>query len=405
MNKNEPIHGQKSEHQNFFKPIFICRFRIGLILLSFLWWFQNPYLHNLQAGQPSWMKMARRDQCNSKKFAQIERDNLDFIGNLKRFPNQFLDELSTRNLAFQKVTSTTEKAEPKKSLNEEEGSLSESSLEKYSIEADLIVIGKFHSLKKEEVRTTLSFADNDQLIYRVGTLEIKKKLLGNESLTHIPFAFPVQRFVDAKKKEPKVVLDHDKLKYYLHQIEEGEEGIFFLTRHHAQPFFTPVTGVHMIAKSAKDYAISVEKLTKIGAILANPKKYLTKKEKKEQQYAAGMLVLKYRSRPDYLPASAFHESKISKEETGLIFDILSEMNWDSNDQNYPNLYFIFQSLNLRRSDGWVYPRAKSKQDLSLEMNRAIRAWLKKNRDTYRIGRWEIKPDELKKFTQKTQSQK
>jgi hypothetical protein len=257
-----------------------------------------------------------------------------------------------------------------------------------AMNAEVVVVGKVVEIEKEMVKATAFPNAADKVDYHIAVIKINESLLGANGLTAIRVGFqPVGNNVappgpnvrpnlrPAISRVPHVVLT------------EGQEGCFFLTKHHNGDFHVMQASGQPLDKSAADFDKQLGTVKKLLKVIEDPKAALKAKEASDRQFAACMLVQRYRQYPrTNAPNAQVVQEAIDAEESKLILTVLGEMEWAKVDGDGISLQNVFYQLGLQPKDGWAQPKVQNGQDFNKIMGEAVAKWMKENADKYRVQR-------------------
>lgn len=221
--------------------------------------------------------------------------------------------------------------------------------------AEVVMVGKVVSVEKEPVV-------DGQASFTVAKVKIEDGLTGTKNLTHVTVGF-------LKSGGP--------------QLAEGEQYLFFLTRH-------PTAGLHlmpwnMVPIAGKDtkFKAAVAEVTKAAAALKDPVAALKADKPADRGLAAVVLLTRYRTPPPNV--RQLENEDLPEEESKLLLKALADADWTSGDgPNGPNGFTAFRGLALTQRDGWTPPGVKPGANAVEEYKRAFAAWLEGKGQEYRV---------------------
>lgn len=258
--------------------------------------------------------------------------------------------------------------------------------------AEVVVTGKVVEIEKEMTKATQAVGVKDKIDYQVGVIKITENIQGAKGLTTIrvgwqpapnqgnpgtdlqPAVQPIRR---PPFRQPQVTLT------------EGQEGCFFLTKHHDGDFYVLQQFGQPLDKKAADYDKQLSSVKQLLKAFEDPKSALKAKDAGERQFAACMLVQKYRTYPQInTPNAKVVQEDIDADVSKLILQTLAEMEWTKIDPMLGNslLQSTWYQIGVQPTDGFVQPKFVQGQDFNKIMGEAVTKWLKDNADKYRIKR-------------------
>ena len=231
--------------------------------------------------------------------------------------------------------------------------------------SDVVIVGKVDALEPQDVKV-------GNTNYRIAVVKI------NEGIKGAKAGQPTLRigFVPIEKPNPMVIRTGARPV----QLEPGQEGLFVLKKHAREDFYTigGVVGYFINSDKNKDFDKEVQAAKASAKVTENLTGSLKAKDAEERLSAAAVLIEKYRTfRPNA------KQEPIDAEESKQILQALAGADWHVQ-VNFMSLRTnptqLFQRLGVMAKDGFVPPKGGNYQD-------AIRMWLVRNADTYRIQRF------------------
>ena len=231
--------------------------------------------------------------------------------------------------------------------------------------SDVVIVGKVDALEPQDVKV-------GNTNYRIAVVKI------NEGIKGAKAGQPTLRigFVPIEKPNPMVIRTGARPV----QLEAGQEGLFLLKKQANEDFYTigGVVGYYINSDKNKDFDKEVQAAKASAKVTENLTGSLKAKDAEERLSAAAVLIEKYRTfRPNA------KQEPIDAEESKQILQALAGADWQTQ-VNFMSLRTnptqLFQRLGVTAKDGFVPPKGGNYQD-------AIRMWLVRNADTYRIQRF------------------
>lgn len=248
------------------------------------------------------------------------------------------------------------------------------------VRAETVVVGKVTALEKEMVSAEPDRGVKEKVSYQVAVVKVETALVGGANATHIKVGFLPQPKGDPVPGRP------GRGGFGPVTLAEGNEGVFFLTKHHSGEFYIIGAMSAPIETKADDYKAQLGQVTRAAAALADPSKALKSDKAADRTFAAVVLVSKYRTYPD--GAADVKTEKVSADESKLLLKALSEASWkpDPNDATAPNAYQAFSQLGLNEKDGWKFPMVKPGEDFIEKTKEAFTAWLAEAGKDYQVNK-------------------
>ncbi|MBN9122335.1 MAG: hypothetical protein J0I06_24880 [Planctomycetes bacterium] len=234
-----------------------------------------------------------------------------------------------------------------------------------ALRAPVVVVGKVTAIEKDTIDARAYPGAANKLAYKIAVVKIETGLAGTDGVTHVKIGFTTGR-------------------RYETALTEGQEALFFLTKHHEGPFYiVPYMAPPMDAKAA-NFKQQVEEAKTVLALVADPAKAL-KAEKAEDRFAAAVAVVFQLRMPRMEAPRGTEAVALTADESRPILKALAEGAWkvDRFDQTL-NGYRSFVLLGLTEADGWKPPAPEAGKDV-VELTRAAYIkWLDGPGKDYRI---------------------
>ena len=261
--------------------------------------------------------------------------------------------------------------------------------------AEVIVVGKVVEIEKELTKATSHPSVKEKIDYHVGVVKISESIQGAKGLTTIRVGWqPTPRLGGpGGNLEPAIQPAIQPIRRPPFQqpqasLTEGQEGCFFLTKHHDGDFYVLQQFGSPLDKKSADFDKQLSSVKKLLKTYEDPKSALKAKDAADRQFAAIMLVQKYRTYPQVnTPNVKVAQEGIDAEESKLILQTLSEMEWNKVDANGMSLQNVWYQIGVQPKDGWVQPKFVQGQDFNKIMGEAVAKWLKENAEKYRVQRY------------------
>ena len=225
--------------------------------------------------------------------------------------------------------------------------------------ADAIVIGKVVAIEDKDVEATMFPGAPMKATYKVASIKVEASLSGLKGVTHMRVGFmPLAALGGGGGRpiRPRPGMNP--------QLTVGEEGVFFLAKHHDADFMIVPPSVMHLDKKVDGYEKQVEFVRKAIKLMADPLKSLKAEDAADRFLTAAMLLQKYGT-PRVRRAGGLKREAIPAEESRLILKALHDADWTKQDQEYSMLPLaVFQRLGLQAKDGFKHPAAKPGQDFN-----------------------------------------
>jgi hypothetical protein len=270
-----------------------------------------------------------------------------------------------------------------------------------AISADVVIVGKVTAIEKDTVDAARFPGDTQKTAHKVAVVKIETPLVGAENITHIKIGFippakpnPADELPPGRPGRP---IRPIRPGIQAPELKEGQEMLFFLSKHPNGEFYIMPNMSPPVELKDEAGKKELEAVKKIVAVIADPMKGLKSDKPEVRAETAAIMVMKYRSYPDF--GGEVEQVAIPAEESKLILKALAEANW-SNEMaprpgpigGFPNAVQAFYSLGLTEQDGWkqpVFPRPQPGQppvDFNRLVKEAFVKWLDGPGKDYQIKR-------------------
>lgn len=245
--------------------------------------------------------------------------------------------------------------------------------------AEIVVAGKVSAIEKDLVNAIRFPGDTEKVGHKVAVIKIDKGLVGGQGVTHVKVGF-----VPPPPVDPNAPVRPGRGGFQQFELKEGQEGVFFLTKHPSGEFYTASPMMAPLDSKAENYKAQTEMVAKAAAIFADPMKLLKSDKAGERYFAATALLTRYRSYPE--TGGEVDTVKVPAEESKLILKALAEGDWKKYDPDTINGMQAFYQLGLTDMDGWKQPQPKPGTDFAETMKEAFVKWLAGAGKDYQIGK-------------------
>lgn len=257
-----------------------------------------------------------------------------------------------------------------------------------AITADVIVVGKVTEIEKDVVEAAQFPGQPQKAAFQVGVVKVNENILGAKGLTTLRVGFlPAPKVVPQPDGGP--ALGRPIRRPFPGQqasLSEGQEGCFFLNKHHEGDFYVMQQFSLPLNKKAADFDKQLESVKKIVKTFEDPMAGLKAKDAADRQLAAHVLIQKYRLYPPNATKQPKQED-IPADQSKLILQIMSEMEWNKFDpKTSVSLPNMFNLLEIQQGQhGFNPPRPQPNQPVDANAyGTYVQKWLKENAEKYRI---------------------
>lgn len=234
-----------------------------------------------------------------------------------------------------------------------------------ALRSSVVIVGKVTAIEKDPIDALPYPGTDRKLPYTVAVVKIETGLFGAEGLTHIKIGFaPSQR--------------------YTVKLTEGQECLFFLTKHHEGPFHVMPYMTPPLDAKGEPFKQQLEEAKQALAAVADTAKALKAEKAADRGAAATAIVFKLRTLPEGATRGG-EPVALTAEESRAILKALAEGAWNVNRREEAlTAYRAFTLLGLAEADGWKPPAPKAGADF-VELTRAeFVKWLDGPGKDYRI---------------------
>jgi hypothetical protein len=260
-----------------------------------------------------------------------------------------------------------------------------------AIKAEVIVVGKVVEVEKDTVEASLYPGQPNKVAFQVGTIKINDTIQGAKGLTQIRVGWQPALAVNNEGNQGNVKVRPRPLRGGMQTISltADQEGCFFLKKHHEADFYILAQFATPLDKKAENFDKEITQIKKILEILEKPMVSLKAKEAKDRHLAAGVLLTKYGTYPEFPnPKNQPRQEPIDAEESKLLLKSLSEMEIDPNNANpLTNFTTLFYMIQLTERDGWAQPKFDGQGDYNKIIKDAFDKWYKTHGEKFLIKRW------------------
>lgn len=255
--------------------------------------------------------------------------------------------------------------------------------------AEVVIVGKVVEIEKEMTKASSNPGVKDKVDYHVAVVKISEAVQGAKGLTSIRVGWmPSPRLGGPAPDVQIQPVRRPPLQQAQVSLTEGQEGCFFLSKHHDGDFYVMQQWGSPLDKKAADFDKQLTSVKKLMKAFEDPKTALKAKDAAERQFTACMLIQKYRTYPQVnTPNAKVVQEPIDAEESKLILQALSEMEWGKFDPaTGTGLQNVWYQIGAQPKDGWTQPKVVQGQNFQQVMGAAVSKWLKENAEKYRIQR-------------------
>jgi hypothetical protein len=256
------------------------------------------------------------------------------------------------------------------------------------VRSDLVVLGRVVALEPKDVEAAFSSESPFKLDYRIAVVKVNDVIHGKKELKEIRLGFisPDQdRKVDRSGKAMPALSP-----LYFVSIKVGQEGVFFLKKHHQGDFYLNpmLIGGFLPSSDSPEFKKNIESARRLSKVLDLPLDALKAENASNRFLATTMLINRYRL--NGAKASKLPEKAINAEESKLLLKTLTEAEWkDVNEAISPTMYpphpyRLFLQLGVTKTEGYDPP---TKAPDFRDTLRYTQSWLRDNQEKYRIQRF------------------
>jgi hypothetical protein len=198
-------------------------------------------------------------------------------------------------------------------------------------QADVVVIGKVAEIEKDTVESSaFPGAPKDQkTTYKIAVLKIDEAIVGGKGLTQFRVGFADGGAATAPPPTRvgggRVIRPGGRAPV---SLTAGQEGCFFLTRHHEGDFYILTGNGAPLEKKDENYEKLLSEVKKTAKILDEPVAALKAKDLNDRFQAAHVVLQRYQMNRTGKPAT---REPIPAEESKLILATLAELPWQPKD--------------------------------------------------------------------------
>jgi hypothetical protein len=240
--------------------------------------------------------------------------------------------------------------------------------------AEVIVVGTIIALEEKDVSAPQFPKAPQNVNYRIAVVSVKEAIKGAKGLKTIRLGF----IPPPQPVKGKPILIRPGIGRFNVSFTVGQDGMFFLTKHHQETFYTAPMYFDFVNGQNANFAKEVQQAKLAVKIGNNPTASLKSKDNEERFFAAAMLIDKYRP---FIGGPQTKNEPIDAAESKLILTALLDADWKQGPgfgQFHP--FNLFNRLGPK--EGWNPPQAGKIEDI----HKAAKDWLRENAATYRIQR-------------------
>jgi hypothetical protein len=237
------------------------------------------------------------------------------------------------------------------------------------LNSDAVIIGKVTGLEPEDKMV-------DQVTYRIAVVQVDKGLRGTKDAKTVRIGFIPPPMPPAGGGIRPFI------KYRGVELKPGMEGLFLLTKHPKESFYTiggPV-GYFISSQNNANFDKDVQMIKTISKVMDDPQTALKSKDAEERLLAVSVLVEKYRT---FKGPGQAKEEAIDAGESKEILSALAAADWQAPaafGSLRPSAVQVFGRLGVGPKDGFMVPPGANYQTTA-------QSWLRDNADKYRIQRF------------------
>jgi hypothetical protein len=237
------------------------------------------------------------------------------------------------------------------------------------VNSDAVIVGKVIALEPQDTMV-------DKLAYRIAVVQVEQALRGAKDAKTLRVGFMAPP-TGIKPGGPIIRPGFRGV-----QLQVGNEGLFLLTKHAKENFYTlgGPAGYFISSELNKNFDKDVQAVKSITKLIENPQAGLKSTDAEVRLMAAAVLIEKYRTfrgpgQPKQEPVDAAESKQIMQALAGA--DWQAPVNFGS---LRPNPATLFNRLGINAKDGWMPQPGANFQA-------AMHNWVRDNAETYRIQRF------------------
>jgi hypothetical protein len=168
-----------------------------------------------------------------------------------------------------------------------------------ALTAGTVVVGTVTAIEKETVEAAPFPGVPNKLRYKIAVVKIETALAGAANVTHIKVGF----ITPPPPMNPQpggagAVRPPIRRGPMLPELKEGQEYVFFLSKHRDANFFVMSNMSPPLDAKAEETKTDLEAIKKVLAVVADPMKSLKAEKADDRAFAAAVLAARYRAYPD-----------------------------------------------------------------------------------------------------------
>ena len=234
--------------------------------------------------------------------------------------------------------------------------------------ADVVTVGKVTAIEKDSIEVNPLPGATKKVAYKIAVVKVIIPLAGADNLTHVKVGFipgPASRPQPGLVRGPAVSGP---------QLKEGDEFLFFLTKHPDGGFYAMSNMNPPIILEGDEGKKTLESVKKITTLLADPMKGLKSESPDERFLTAAALITRYRTYPAFTGVGAA-QVPIPVDESQMILKALLKRDWVKPDPSGMNPTQLFFSLGLNDNDGWKTPKPQQGTVFNILLKDEFEKWL------------------------------
>jgi hypothetical protein len=259
--------------------------------------------------------------------------------------------------------------------------------------ADVIVIGKVLEIEKEMTQASAHPSVKDKVDFHVAAIRISESIAGAKGLTSIRVGWQPAAPANIPNPQGGGIRIRPPIRQQV-ALTEGQEGCFFLTKHHDGDFYVLVPSGQPLDAKAADFAKQLETVKKVLKIFEEPVKSLQANTAGDRLFAAAVLLQKYRTPLQQADGKQAKMENVPAEESKLILKAISESEWGKFEQKegiQVGAQQLFSMLGVGPDQNGFNPPQfmQGQQDFQAVYGKYVKKWLDENSDAYRVQRWVV----------------
>src|SRR5262245_24195307 len=214
-------------------------------------------------------------------------------------------------------------------------------------QADVVVVGRVVAHEDKDIEVMLP--GGAKQTYRIAVINITEHVRGMKDAKTVRVGFlPVKGPVGVPPAvRPPIGIRPG---FGPVNLDIGQDGLFFLTKHGKETFYTAANYYDAVPRTAPDFEKQLGDAKKTAKLLEDPMAGLKSDNQEDRFNTASLLITKYRQ----VRSFSGKTEAIPAEESKLILKALMEANWDApRTVTTMDAFTLFNQIGLTPKDGWT----------------------------------------------------